>query len=162
MPETETKLSVGAGNGKSSSSSSSSSSMPTLAAVGDSFSDLTAKMAKAAGSGSGSGSGAGAGPGSSSNWARLLALAVCALLTTYLILQRGPRIRTSNNMSHDCPQDEAAFQFTPTRAFTAGLLLASSLGCAGLAILYAKVAATTRHEMDVFAYPAVIPRSGNK
>ncbi|KAL8753205.1 MAG: hypothetical protein Q9184_005489, partial [Pyrenodesmia sp. 2 TL-2023] len=46
----------------------------------------------------------------------------------------------------------------PTYAFLGGLLVASSLSCAGFAVLYSLFGKTLEHERDVFSYPAVIPR----
>lgn len=43
-------------------------------------------------------------------------------------------------------------------AFLGGLLLASSLSCAGLTFLYSQLSKTLKHEKDVFSYPPVIPR----
>jgi Cytochrome b5-like Heme/Steroid binding domain len=46
----------------------------------------------------------------------------------------------------------------PIYAFWGGLLLASSLSCAGLGLMYSQFSETLQHEQDVFHYPAVIPR----
>lgn len=48
----------------------------------------------------------------------------------------------------------------PAPAFVGGLLLASSLCCAGFAVLYSLFSRTLEAERDVFSYPAVIPRKG--
>ncbi len=48
--------------------------------------------------------------------------------------------------------------YTTTSAFLTGLLLASSLTCAGAAFVYSVFSKTLQHERDVFSYPAVIAR----
>lgn len=99
---------------------------------------------------------------SNSNWPRLLASAICALLTLYLLLQRGLSTTTgssgNNDVSRQRQQQQPDFQLTPARAFYTGLIFASSLSCAGVGVLYTKFTATTKYETDVFAYPPVIPR----
>jgi hypothetical protein len=59
-------------------------------------------------------------------------------------------------------ESESAWSLSNAHTFSGGLMLASSVGLAGLAFLYSQFSKTLEHEKDVFSYPSVIPRRAQK
>ena len=87
---------------------------------------------------------------------RLLALLVVAILG--VLLARLYKDLGGNRKGDGDIELELGQGTNAAQAFWGGLLIASSLSCAGLGILYSQFSKTLKYENEVFSYPPVIPR----
>lgn len=92
-------------------------------------------------------------------WTRLLLLLAVLGVFAGLYWSIGAQVFTDGIIGKwDIGLGLARYANSAAYAFLGGLLLASSLSCAGFAVLYSLFSKTLEHERDVFSYPAVIPR----